>query len=237
MYCIYCGEKNPSDARFCGNCGRPTVTPVWHGKRLSETPEKEFSRVLPSNKALQLTKRILPRSGQDNNEKTIALIAALLFVAVICLDLLRHLQLSSWLLYVLYYTGYAIIVVGLFSHRYSISAVGFMSLAIVSAIRAYEYSKGVMGISDFLGEQEIQCIVLCISYLLITFGISLSGKASRMFSIIAILIRMGFRALLVVDALYFSRSALRDTVEILAFIAICVLRWRKVKTLDENIKV
>ena len=177
MYCIYCGEKNPSDARFCGNCGRPTVTPVWHGKRLSETPEKEFSRVLPSNKTSQLTKRILPRSGQDNNEKTIALIAALLFVAVICLDLLRHLQLSSWFLYVLHYTGYVIIVVGL----------------------------------------------------------SLSGRPSRLFSITALLIRMGFRALLLVDALYFSRSTLRDIVEILALIAICVLRWRKNKTLDENL--
>lgn len=235
MYCIYCGEKNPSDARFCGNCGRPTVTPVWHGKRLSETPEKEFSRVLPSNKTSQLTKRILPRSGQDNNEKTIALIAALLFVAVICLDLLRHLQLSSWFLYVLHYTGYVIIVVGLFSQRYSVSASGFISLAIVSAIRAYEYSKGAFGISDFLFDQEVQCIVLCISYFLIIFGISLSGRPSRLFSITALLIRMGFRALLLVDALYFSRSTLRDIVEILALIAICVLRWRKNKTLDENL--
>lgn len=226
MYCIYCGDKNPRDARFCGNCGRPTVTPVWHKDKSINSLKKKVFDIFPTKESLQIYPKRLSRHEHINSEKTISLVAALLFVAVVALELLRHLTLSSTLLYIIHYFGYALIVVGLFTRKYPMSGAGFSMIAIDYAIRAYEFSKGAFGLSDYFFDQEFQCIVFCISYTLIIFGVVLSGKKSRCFAIPAILLRVAFRVLMLMDALYFTRSAQKDIVEIFGFIAICILRWK-----------
>ncbi len=45
MYCIYCGKKNPEDAKYCGSCGKPTVVPVYHKKGAEKVTTTAFFKL------------------------------------------------------------------------------------------------------------------------------------------------------------------------------------------------
>lgn len=44
MYCPHCGDKNPDDARFCGNCGKPLPA----GASAGQTPPTRTASAAPA---------------------------------------------------------------------------------------------------------------------------------------------------------------------------------------------
>lgn len=226
MYCIYCGKKNPDDAIFCGSCGERTVVPVYRDKTKSTAPDVKKDRTRSST---------IPtiRSISENNTFSrsdyinyLPIVIAILFIVVVIIKLINGIKLDS-LTFWTRYAGYALVIVGFFRKKNPLSFVGFALIAAGHGVVAYLYAQGDYGIKDFYYDEMFHNIVYCSSFVLIALATILSGIISRFFSLPAILIRFLYRLILLTNGSSFSKSAVVDIIEILAFAAICVMNWKK----------